>query len=125
MMNLAIGAAAVLGFISASAMFLIWMERKVSARIQHRMGPMIVGWHGTLQAVADTIKLLLKENIVPSGADKFVWRLAPYFVVVPAVMAFLTIPFGKNLIVHDLNVGILFITSITSVCVLGIFMSGW
>ena len=119
------GAGAVLGFISVSAMFLIWWERKVSALIQNRMGPMITGWHGSLQSVADSIKLLLKENIMPAGADKLVWWLAPFFVVVPSVAAFVTIPFGKNLIVHDLNVGILFITSITSVCVLGIFMAGW
>lgn len=125
MMQLVVGALSVLGFISVSAMFLIWWERKISALIQNRMGPMIVGWHGTLQAVADSLKLLLKENIVPTGADKMVWWLAPFFVVVPAVMAFLAIPFGKNLIVYDLNVGILFVTSITSVCVLGVFMAGW
>jgi len=125
MMQLMVGALSVLGFISVSAMFLIWWERKISALIQNRMGPMIVGWHGTLQAVADSLKLLLKENIVPTGADKMVWWLAPFFVVVPAVMAFLVIPFGKNLIVYDLNVGILFVTSITSVCVLGVFMAGW
>ncbi len=125
MMDLILRAAAVVGFISVSAMFLVWWERKVSARIQNRLGPMIAGWHGTLQSVADMVKLLLKENIVPSGADKLVWWLAPFFVTVPSITAFVTIPFGKNLIVHDLNVGILFITSITSVCVLGIFMAGW
>ena len=118
MMNLIVGSLSVLGFITASAMFLICWERKVSAHIQNRMGPTIVGWHGSLQSIADSIKLLLKENIVPSGADKLVWWLAPFFVVVPSVMAFLTIPFGRNLIVHDLNVGILFVTSVTSVCVL-------
>ena len=125
MMDLILRAAAGVGFISVSAMFLVWWERKVSARIQNRLGPMIAGWHGTLQSVADMVKLLLKENIVPSGADKLVWWLAPFFVTVPSITAFVTIPFGKNLIVHDLNVGILFITSITSVCVLGIFMAGW
>lgn len=125
MMNLILGAVSVLGFISVSAMFLVWWERKVSAHIQNRMGPMIVGWHGSLQTIADTLKLILKENIVPSGADKLIWWLAPFFVVVPPVMAFLAIPFGKNLIVHDLNIGVLFVTSITSVCVLGIFMAGW
>lgn len=125
MMSLMLGATLVLGFISASAMFLIWWERKISAHIQNRMGPMIVGWHGSLQSIADSLKLLLKENIVPSGADKLIWWLAPFFVVVPSVMVFVTIPFGRNLVVHDLNVGILFVTSVTSVCVLGIFMAGW
>lgn len=86
---------------------------------------MRVGWHGVLQSIADTIKLLLKENIVPAQADKLVWWLAPFFVVVPAVMVFVAIPFGKNLIVKDLNVGILYIMAVSSVGVLGIFMAGW
>ncbi|OGX25145.1 MAG: NADH-quinone oxidoreductase subunit H [Omnitrophica WOR_2 bacterium RIFCSPHIGHO2_01_FULL_48_9] len=125
MMNLLIGGISVVGFISLSAMFLIWLERKISAHIQNRMGPMICGWHGSLQSIADSLKLLLKENIVPSGADKLVWSLAPFFVTVPVVMAFLTVPFSKTLIVRDLNVGILYVASITSICVLGIFMAGW
>jgi len=86
---------------------------------------MRVGWQGLLQSVADAIKLLLKEDIMPTGVDKWVWQLAPFFAAVPSVMAFVVIPFGKNLIVKDLNVGILYITSITSICVLGIFMAGW
>jgi NADH-quinone oxidoreductase subunit H len=117
--------ALILGFISASAMFLIWWERKVSAHIQTRLGPMRVGWHGALQSIADTVKLLLKEDIVPSGADKWVWWLAPFFATVPAVMAFVAIPFGKGLIVKDLNIGILYIVAITSIGILGIFMAGW
>jgi NADH-quinone oxidoreductase subunit H len=120
-----LSALAILGFIAGSAMFLIWWERKVSAHIQSRLGPMRVGWHGVLQSVADTIKLLLKENIVPAEADKLVWWLAPFFVVVPCVMVFVAIPFGKNLIVRDLNVGILYILAVSSVGVLGIFMAGW
>src|SRR3990167_2940458 len=75
---IAVGAA-VLGFIAVSAMFLIWWERKVSAHIQTRYGPMRVGWHGVLQSVADVIKLLLKENIVPEDVDKPIWWLAPFF----------------------------------------------
>jgi NADH-quinone oxidoreductase subunit H len=71
------------------------------------------------------VKLLLKENIVPSVADRFVWWLAPFFVAVPTVAAFLCIPFSDKLIVRDLNIGILYISSITSICVLGVFMAGW
>ncbi|MBF0593610.1 MAG: NADH-quinone oxidoreductase subunit NuoH [Candidatus Omnitrophica bacterium] len=115
----------VLSFIAVSAMFLIWLERKVSAKVQNRLGPMITGPHGSLQSIADTVKLLLKENIVPSGADRLTWWLAPFFVTVPPVTAFLCMPFGPTFIVRDLNVGILFICSITSICVLGIFMAGW
>lgn len=117
--------AATLGFIALSAMFLIWWERKVSAHIQSRFGPMRVGWHGALQSIADAVKLLLKEDIRPAEADKLVWWLAPFFVVVPSVMAFVTIPFGINLIPRDLNVGILYLMAVSSVCVIGIFMAGW
>lgn len=117
--------AILLGFISLSSMFLIWWERKVSAHIQTRFGPMRVGWHGFLQPIADAIKLLLKEDIVPCGVDKWVWWLAPFFATVPAIMAFVAIPFASNLIVKDLNVGIFYIIAITSVGILGIFMAGW
>lgn len=115
----------VLMFVALSAMFLIWLERKVSARVQNRMGPMVTGFHGALQSVADTVKLLLKENIVPAGADFLVWWLAPFFVAVPAIMVFVCMPFGPRAIVSDLNVGVLFMCSVTSVSVLGIFMAGW
>src|SRR3989338_6617156 len=91
----------VLGFIAVSAMFLIWWERKVSAHIQSRFGPMRVGWHGVLQSIADAVKLLLKEDIRPAEADKLVWWLAPFFAVVPPVMVFVTIPFAGNLIAKD------------------------
>jgi NADH-quinone oxidoreductase subunit H len=107
-----------LGFIAVSAMFLIWWERKVSAHIQTRYGPMRVGWHGVLQSVADVIKLLLKENITPDGADKLAWWFAPFFAVVPSVMVF-------ALIGRDLNIGVLYIMALSSICVLGIFMAGW
>lgn len=117
--------AAILGFISVSAMFLIWLERKVSAHIQSRFGPMRVGWHGVLQSIADAVKLLLKEDIVPSGADKAVWWLAPFVVTIPAVMAFVAMPFGRTLIAKDLNVGILYVVAIGSIGVLGIMMAGW
>lgn len=116
---------AVLGFIAVSAMFLIWWERKISAHIQTRFGPMRVGWHGVLQSIADAVKLLLKEDIRPSNVDILIWWLAPFFVVIPSVMAFAVIPFGRTLIPHDLNIGILYIMAITSIGVLGIFMAGW
>ncbi|MFA5335970.1 MAG: NADH-quinone oxidoreductase subunit NuoH [Candidatus Omnitrophota bacterium] len=109
---------AALGFIAVSAMFLIWWERKVSAHIQTRYGPMRVGWHGALQSVADVIKLLLKENITPAGVDMLAWWFAPFFAVVPSVMVF-------ALAGRDLNIGALYIMALTSICVLGIFMAGW
>ncbi len=125
MMTMVLKGLSALGFIAVSAMFLIWLERKVSAWIQNRLGPMMTGFQGTLQPIADTIKLLLKEDIVPKGVDFLSWWLAPFFVTVPVVMAFLVIPFSSKWIVLDLNVGVLYICSVTSLCVLGIFMAGW
>lgn len=116
---------AVLGFLALSALFLIWWERKVSAHIQTRFGPMITGWHGWLQTIADAIKLLLKEDIKPEKIDGIMFRLAPYFVMVPAVLAFVVIPFSHKWIVRDLNMGLFYILAVSSLGVLGIFMAGW
>jgi NADH-quinone oxidoreductase subunit H len=118
-------AGAIAGFIAIHGFFVIWMERKVSAHMQSRLGPMRVGPHGILQSVADTFKLLLKENILPEKADKWVFLAAPVIVMFPAFMAFLCIPFDKGLIAKDLNLGLLYILAIGSVAVIGIFMAGW
>ncbi len=118
-------AVVLLAFISISAMFLIWWERKVSAHIQSRLGPMRVGWHGWLQSIADTIKLLLKENIVARDTDKVSFWLAPVLVFVASFLPFVVIPFGKNLIARDLNLGLLYILAVTSLGIIGIFMAGW
>jgi len=118
-------AAGLLGFVSISVMFLIWWERKISAHIQSRLGPMIVGWHGALQTIADTLKLLLKENIVCREADKLTFWLAPLVVFVASFLPFVAIPFSKNLIAQDLPLGLLYILAVSSVGVIGIFMAGW
>lgn len=120
-----IKAAALLAFISVSVMFLIWWERKVSAHIQSRLGPMIVGWHGWLQSIADTIKLLLKENIVTHAADKVSFWLAPVVVFTASFLPFVVIPFSKKLIVCDLGLGLFYVLAISSLGVIGIFMAGW
>lgn len=121
-----VGAALLLGFVSVLAMFLIWLERKVSAHMQDRMGPMFVGgWHGWAQSIADGIKLLLKEDIVPAMADKKLFVLAPFVVFIGAFMAFVTIPFGQYLIVSDLNIGVFYILAVGSLAVVGIIMAGW
>lgn len=113
-------------FISVSAMFLIWWERKISAHIQARFGPMRVGgWHGWAQSIADGIKLLLKEDIIPKNADRPVFILAPMVVFASALAAYVVIPFGPGLIVQDLNIGILYIVAISSLAVVGIIMAGW
>lgn len=118
-------AAGALAFVNISVLFLIWWERKVSARIQSRLGPMIVGWHGSLQTIADSIKLLLKENIVCKEADKITFWLAPVGFFVTSFLAFVAVPFDRDLIAYDLNLGLLYIISISSLGVIWIFMAGW
>ena len=106
--------------------FLSWLERKVAAHMQDRMGPMRVGgWHGWLQAVADGLKLVLKEDLIPGGADRPLFRLAPYLVFAGAVAGFAVIPFGPGLIPADLNVGILYVLAVGALAVPGILMAAW
>jgi len=114
-----------LGFIAVNVMFMIWLERRLCARFQSRIGPNRVGFQGCLQPVADMIKLLSKENIVPTDADKIVHLLAPILVFTSAFMAYLCLPFGPRLIALDLNLGILYIFSVTVLGVTAILMAGW
>jgi NADH-quinone oxidoreductase subunit H len=104
---------------------LIWLERKNAARIQDRVGPNRVGPFGLLQPVADTIKMFIKEDIVPANADGLVHLLAPMVTLAPAVLAFAVIPFGRGMIAVDLNIGILWIVSVASIATVGIFMAGY
>ena len=112
-------------FVSVNALFLIWLERRVSARIQLRRGPIHVGWQGSLQTLADAIKLLTKELVLPRESDKFLYTLAPLIVFAPVVAAFLILPLGPNLVMRDLNVGFLFVFSLTNISFIGIFIAGW
>ena len=113
-------------FILLNVLFLIWWERKVSAAIQNRLGPMRTGWpHGWAQTLADTIKLLVKEDIVPTAVDKALFITAPVMVFAAALMVWVVIPFGPGASVADLNIGVLYIAAITSFTMLGIVMAGW
>ena len=122
---LAFGALVVFGFVLPVAGVTSWLERRVWARIQSRIGPNRVGPFGFLQWLADGLKNLLKEDVIPSAVDEPLFRLAPYVVVAGFVGAFVALPFGGSLIIADLNIGILYITGVTSLVVVGILMAGW
>ena len=109
-----------------SVLFLIWLERKVSGDIQSRVGPNRVGGRfGPLQTVADALKLLMKEDIIPAGADRAIFILAPFVVFVPTLLVFLVVPFSDRWIVKDLNLGVLFVVAVSAFPVIGLFMAGW
>jgi len=108
-----------------NALFLIWMERKVSAHMQLRPGPMEVGWHGAIQTIADALKLMGKELITPADVDRPVYLLAPIVIFLPVLLSFLVIPFAPNLIIRDMNVGVLLILAFAALTVLAVLMAGW
>ena len=104
---------------------LVLAERKVSAHIQDRVGPMRVGPHGTLQTLADGVKLLFKEDHIPRQGDKLLFVLAPYVIFACSFAVFAAIPFGRTILVSPLNIGIFYIMAISSVIVMGVIMAGW
>jgi NADH-quinone oxidoreductase subunit H len=112
-------------FIIVGVLAFIWLERRVLGRFQIRPGPNRAGIFGLLQPIADAIKILLKEDIIPSKADKWVFWLAPIIAFIPAAMIFAVIPFGDGAMLADLNIGILYIMAVSSVVVIGVFMAGW
>jgi len=105
--------------------YLVYMERKVLAFMQARLGPMRVGPWGLAQPIADGIKLLLKEDIVPAGADKWVFLLAPVISVTAAFTVFAAIPFAPNFFITDVNIGLLFVLAVSSLGIYGIILGGW
>lgn len=115
----AIGLFAVLGLV------LVLMERRVAAWIQIRLGPNRVGPNGMMQSMADTVKLLVKEGLTPNGADKFLFNLAPFIAMIVAMLLLAPIAFAKDLQMWDMNIGVLYVSAISSVSVIGILMAGW
>ena len=121
-----LAAAAAVGlFLVLNALFIIYFDRKVAARLQVRRGPNRVGPFGIFQTLADTVKLLLKEDIVPVNADRLVFKIAPVLVLVATFMVFVVLPFGKGLIASDINVGVVYLLAISGVTVIGILAGGW
>lgn len=115
-----------LGFITVYAMFAIWMERKVASHMQVRMGPMETGgWHGWAQSIADAVKLLFKEDIIPTQANKVLFWIAPAVVFCGVFAGFIVIPFALGLQIADLHLGVFFVIAIASIEVIGVIMAGW
>ena len=124
----------VFGVVSLVVAYLTLLERKVIAFMQVRLGPMRVGPYGLLQPIADGLKLMLKEDIVPSGADRLVFTMAPIITLIPAFIVFAVIPFGPTIsilgrdvsfYITDLNIGVLYVLSVSSIGILGVILGGW
>jgi NADH-quinone oxidoreductase subunit H len=112
---------AVIGMVT----YVTLLERKFAARMQSRIGPYRVGPHGLLQPIADAVKLMMKEDVVPTLADRPVYNLAPIVFLVPCMLIFATMPFAPGLGVADLNIGILFFLAVSAMEIVGLFMAGW
>ena len=123
--EMVIAGLALLVFLVPLCFVLGYMERKVAAFMQIRLGPNRVGPKGTLQIVADTVKLLFKEGLTPASSDKFLFNLAPVIVVVTCMLVMAPIAFAKNFQLWDLSIGVLYVASVSSIGVIGILMAGW
>jgi NADH-quinone oxidoreductase subunit H len=115
----------VLNVVIGLVTYVTLLERKFAARMQSRIGPYRVGPHGLLQPIADALKLMMKEDVVPTAADRHVFNLAPIVFLIPCMLIFATIPFAPGLGVADLNIGILFFFAVSSMEIVGLFMAGW
>jgi NADH-quinone oxidoreductase subunit H len=121
---------AIVAFIVLNALILVvtyvtLLERKFAARMQSRIGPYRVGPHGLLQPIADAIKLMIKEDVIPRLADRTVYNLAPIVFLIPCMLIFATVPFAPGLGIADLNIGILFFLAVSAMEIVGLFMAGW
>jgi NADH-quinone oxidoreductase subunit H len=121
----AIAAFIVLNVVIGMVTYVTLLERKFAARMQSRIGPYRVGPHGLLQPIADALKLMMKEDVVPRTADKAVYNLAPIVFLVPCMLIFATLPFAPGLGVADLNIGVLFFLAVSAMEIVGLFMGGW
>lgn len=115
----------IIGLFAMLGLVLIMMERKVSAWMQLRLGPNRVGPAGMFQTVADTLKLMVKEGMTPDGADKLLFNLAPFLVMIIAMVVMAPLAFAKGIQIWDINIGVLFVAAVSSVSVIGILMAGW
>jgi NADH-quinone oxidoreductase subunit H len=123
--EMVIAGVAVIGLFAMLGLVLVIMERKVSAWMQIRLGPNRVGPKGMFQSLADTLKLLVKEGLTPDGADKFLFNLAPFIAMIVAMLLMAPIAFASNFQFWDMNIGVLFVSSMSSLMVISILMAGW
>src|SRR5574341_1417310 len=120
-----LGAAIIATVLALNAMVAVYLERKVSAWMQDRMGPMEVGPKGILQTLADTVKLLIKEDIIPAAADKRMHWFAPFLVFIAPLAAFAALPYARHFVFANFDIGVFYVASITSLSVIGILLAGW
>ena len=130
-----IGGAVIFLIMAVNALIAVYFERKISAFMQDRLGPMEVGifgfkggkkfWGGIGQTFADAIKLLVKEDILPNNADKFLMILAPFIIFTGAFLTFIGLPFAQNVVISDFNIGIFYIVAMSSIGVIGVILAGW
>ncbi len=125
LISILISVTAIAVFGPVTMMYLTLLERKFVGRIQNRFGPNRVGKWGLLQPLADGVKMLTKEDIVPKGADHFAHFLAPVAIVIPALLVFAVVPFGRNMVAVDLSIGILFFLALSSTTTIWIFVAAW
>lgn len=118
-------AAVILAFMMVAVLYLVLKLRWVIARIQSRLGPNRTGPWGVAQTVADALKLFQKEDIIPCGADRWLFTIAPALVFIPAYLVYVVIPFGDGLVARNLNIGVIYITAVSSIGVIGIVVAGW
>jgi len=111
--------------LSVVVLSLVWFERKILGRIQRRMGPMRVGFHGVLQPVADAVKLILKEDVVPGWSDKAIFWVAPLLVFAPSFIIWITIPLARDVVVRNMPMGLLFIIAFSVLSIVGLILAGW
>ncbi len=116
----------VMGFFLVAPLGVGYAEHKILAHMQHRLGPMEAGrFHGWAQLIADGVKFIQKEDVIPRAADRWVFSLAPAVVLVPTILVIVVIPFGTDIWAENLDVGIFFVTAISAVSVIGVLMAGW
>jgi NADH-quinone oxidoreductase subunit H len=123
--ELVLAGVAVILLVVAMAILMVYAERKLAGFMQMRLGPMRVGKYGSLQAIADVMKLLLKECLVPTNSDKMMFKLAPFVVTIVSFMTIVPIAFARGIQLWDINIGVFYITAVSSLSVIGILMAGW